>query len=101
MKKILAITLALLLTGCASTQPKIVVKNHLEIYVPNAIEQPAAPKLKKYDTRYDMSHPYNFRTFQENQLALSDYIVSLKSTISYYESQIEKGKEKQKELERE
>ena len=93
--------LACLLTGCVSNTPQVVVKTKIELYVPTAIEQPPAPRLKKYDTRYDLSHPYNFRAFQENQLALSDYIVSLQSTIDYYEKQIQKGQEKQKELQHE
>ena len=43
--------------------------------------------------------PANFRKLQENSLALTDYVISLRSTIQYYEDQIDEMTQKKQELE--
>lgn len=87
----------LLITGC--TTEKVVTQTKYEFYVPSKQVVPEAPELQKYDTRYGLDHPKNFRIFQENQLASSDYIISLRSVIEAYESQIDSMTEKKKEVE--
>ena len=42
----------------------------------------------------------NFRKFQENQLMLTDYIISLKSVISGYEKSIDVINAKKTEIEK-
>lgn len=85
-----------LLVGCAST-PQVVVQPRYMVYVPEKIATPAPPKLKTYDTRYGLDYPANFRKFQENSILLTDYAISLRETVNYYESQIDNlTKEKEK-----
>ena len=87
----------LFLTGC--TTEKVVTQTKYEFYVPSKQVVPDAPDLQQYDTNYGLDHPKNFRKFQENQLATSDYIISLRSVISAYEIQIDEMTAKKREVE--
>lgn len=88
MKYLLVLFLSLLLVGCASS-PRVVTKEKLLVYVPERIATPSTPKIEQYDTRYGLDHPINFRRFQQNQLLMSDYIITLRETIKYYEEQVD------------
>lgn len=99
MKGVLQLLLGILvLTGCA-TEPQKIYLTQYEVLVPSKMEVPEVPNLIKYDTKYGLDHPKNFRAFQTNQLLESDYIISLQNTIKFYENQIDKCNQEKESLE--
>lgn len=87
------------LCGCTTTKKEIVYVPKVTVLVPSKIAVPELTTLQKYDTKKDIMQPANFRKLQENSLALTDYVISLRSTIQYYEDQIDEMTQKKKELE--
>lgn len=87
------------LCGCTTTKKEIVYVPKVTVLVPSKIAVPELTTLQKYDTKKDIMQPANFRKLQENSLALTDYVISLRSTIQYYEDQIDEMTQKKQELE--
>lgn len=77
------------LTGCTTEHTVTVPETKLVVLTPDKIAVPAKPELLKYDTRYGLDHPTNFRRFQTNQIVLIDYITNLQNVIATYESEID------------
>ena len=88
----------LLMTGCATE--KVVVQYKYEVLSPEKQVLPAAPSIQLYNSSDSINSPSNFRKFQENQLMLTDYIISLKSVIAGYEKSIDNINEKKAEIEK-
>lgn len=88
----------LLMTGC--TTEKVVVQYKYEVLSPEKQVLPAAPSIQLYNSSDPINSPSNFRKFQENQLMLTDYIISLKSVISGYEKSIDVINAKKAEIEK-
>lgn len=86
-----------LLVGCTHTE--YVTKTNTVVLIPHKQVVPQAPALQKYDVRYGLDHPANFRKFQENQLRTSDYIINLRSALRGYEDEITRMEAKKAELE--
>lgn len=57
---------------------------------PTKVVRPAAPKLELYNTARGLDDPSNFRKFQRNTLLMTDYIISLQTTIQFYEQEIDR-----------
>ena len=88
----------LLMTGCATE--KVVVQYTYEVLCAEKQVVPATPELQFYNSSDPIDSPSNFRKFQENQLMLTDYIISLKSVISGYEKSIDVINSKKTEIEK-
>ena len=88
----------LLMTAC--TTEKVVVQYKYEVLSPEKQVVPATPELQFYNSSDPIDSPSNFRKFQENQLMLTDYIISLKSVISGYEKSIDVINSKKTEIEK-
>ena len=88
----------LLMTAC--TTEKVVVQYKYEVLSPEKQVLPATPELQFYNSSDPIDSPSNFRKFQENQLMLTDYIISLKSVISGYEKSIDVINAKKAEIEK-
>ena len=88
----------LLMTGCATE--KVVVQYKYEVLCPEKQVVPTTPELQFYNSLDPIDSPSNFRKFQENQLMLTDYIISLKSVISGYEKSIDVINAKKAEIEK-
>ena len=88
----------LLMTGCATE--KVVVQYKYEVLSPEKQVVPTTPTLQFYNSSDPIDSPSNFRKFQENQLMLTDYIISLKSVISGYEKSIDVINAKKTEIEK-
>ena len=88
----------LLMAGCATE--KVVVQYKYEVLSPEKQVLPAAPSIQLYNSSDPINSPSNFRKFQENQLMLTDYIISLKSVISGYEKSIDVINAKKAEIEK-
>ena len=88
----------LLMTAC--TTEKVVVQYKYEVLSPEKQVVPATPELQFYNSSDPIDSPSNFRKFQENQLMLTDYIISLKSVISGYEKSIDVINAKKAEIEK-
>ena len=88
----------LLMTAC--TTEKVVVQYKYEVLCPEKQVVPAAPAIQFYNSSEPIDSPSNFRKFQENQLMLTDYIISLKSVISGYEKSIDVINAKKTEIEK-
>ena len=88
----------LMMTAC--TTEKVVVQYKYEVLCPEKQVVPATPELQFYNSSDPIDSPSNFRKFQENQLMLTDYIISLKSVISGYEKSIDVINAKKAEIEK-
>lgn len=88
----------LVVTAC--TTEKVVVQYKYEVLSPEKQVLPAAPSIQLYNSSDPINSPSNFRKFQENQLMLTDYIISLKSVIAGYEKAIDNINEKKKEIDK-
>ena len=88
----------LLMTGCATE--KVVVQYKYEVLCPEKQVVPAAPMIQFYNSLEPIDSPSNFRKFQENQLMLTDYVISLKSVITGYEKSIDVINAKKEEIEK-
>lgn len=88
----------LMLTAC--TSEKVVVQYKYEVLCPEKQVVPAAPTIQFYNSSEPIDSPSNFRKFQENQLMLTDYIISLKSVITGYEKSIDVINVKKEEIEK-
>ena len=88
----------LMMTAC--TTEKVVVQYKYEVLSPEKQVLPATPELQFYNSSDPIDSPSNFRKFQENQLMLTDYIISLKSVISGYEKSIDVINAKKAEIEK-
>ena len=88
----------LMLTAC--TSEKVVVQYKYEVLCPEKQVVPTTPTLQFYNSSDPIDSPSNFRKFQENQLMLTDYIISLKSVISGYEKSIDVINAKKAEIEK-
>ena len=88
----------LLMTAC--TTEKVVVQYKYEVLCPEKQVVPTTPELQFYNSSDPIDSPSNFRKFQENQLMLTDYIISLKSVISGYEKSIDVINAKKAEIEK-
>jgi len=84
----------------ACTTEKVVVQYKYEVLCPEKQVVPAIPELQFYNSSDPINSPSNFRKFQENQLMLTDYIISLKSVISGYEKSIDVINSKKVEIEK-
>lgn len=60
---------------------------------PNPVPAPLAPTLERYDSRYGLDEPGNFRRFQRNTLLMTDYIISLQEVVGYYEKECQRLKQ--------
>ena len=101
MRYLLSLMLSLgtlMMTAC--TTEKVVVQYKYEVLSPEKQVLPATPKLQFYNSSDPIDSPSNFRKFQENQLMLTDYIISLKSVISGYEKSIDVINAKKTEIEK-
>lgn len=98
MKYLIGLMMAVVLTGC--TTEKTTIQYKYEVLSPEKQVVPDAPVLQFYDVTTPLTAPANFRKFQENQLALSDYVISLRSVISGYEKSIDLINEKRIEIEK-
>lgn len=90
MNKYLVLLLSLsFLTACTTTSHVAPIPESTKVYlVPNIVTRPVAPKLEIYNVSYGLDEPSNFSKFQRNMLLMTDYIISLQSTLDYYESEI-------------
>lgn len=88
----------LMMTAC--TTEKVVVQYKYEVLCPEKQVVPTTPSLQFYNSSDPIDSPSNFRKFQENQLMLTDYIISLKSVISGYEKSIDVINSKKTEIEK-
>ena len=88
----------LMMTAC--TTEKVVVQYKYEVLCPEKQVVPTTPELQFYNSSDPIDSPSNFRKFQENQLMLTDYIISLKSVISGYEKSIDVINAKKAEIEK-
>ena len=88
----------LMMTAC--TTEKVVVQYKYEVLSPEKQVVPTTPELQFYNSSDPIDSPSNFRKFQENQLMLTDYIISLKSVISGYEKSIDVINAKKAEIEK-
>ena len=88
----------LMMTAC--TTEKVVVQYKYEVLCPEKQVVPTTPILQFYNSSDPIDSPSNFRKFQENQLMLTDYIISLKSVISGYEKSIDVINAKKIEIEK-
>lgn len=88
----------LMMTAC--TTEKVVVQYKYEVLCPEKQVVPTTPALQFYNSSDSIDSPSNFRKFQENQLMLTDYIISLKSVISGYEKSIDVINSKKAEIEK-
>ena len=88
----------LMITAC--TTEKVVVQYKYEVLCPEKQVVPTTPTLQFYNSSDPIDSPSNFRKFQENQLMLTDYIISLKSVISGYEKSIDVINAKKAEIEK-
>ena len=88
----------LVVTAC--TTEKVVVQYKYEVLCPEKQVVPTTPTLQFYNSSDPINSPSNFRKFQENQLMLTDYIISLKSVISGYEKSIDVINAKKAEIEK-
>ena len=88
----------LMMTAC--TTEKVVVQYKYEVLCPEKQVVPTTPTLQFYNSSDPIDSPSNFRKFQENQLMLTDYIISLKSVISGYEKSIDVINAKKAEIEK-
>ena len=88
----------LMMTAC--TTEKVVVQYKYEVLCPEKQVVPTTPTLQFYNSSDPIDSPSNFRKFQENQLMLTDYIISLKSVISGYEKSIDVINAKKTEIEK-
>lgn len=86
------------MTGC--TTEKVVTQYKYEVLSPEKQVIPAAPSIQLYNSSDPINSPSNFRKFQENQLMLTDYIISLKSVIAGYEKSIDVINSKKVEIEK-
>lgn len=78
------------LTACTSSTNVTPIPESTKVYlVPSTVARPVAPKLSTYNTSYGLDEPSNFSKFQRNMLLMTDYIISLQSTLDYYESEID------------
>ena len=101
MRYLLSLMLSLgtlMMTAC--TTEKVVVQYKYEVLCPEKQVVPATPGLQFYNSSDPIDSPSNFRKFQENQLMLTDYIISLKSVISGYEKSIDVINAKKAEIEK-
>lgn len=91
MNKCLVLLLSLnFLTACTSLTNVTPIPESTKVYlVPSTVAIPSAPKLETYNTSYGLDEPSNFSKFQRNMLLMTDYIISLQSTLDYYESEID------------
>lgn len=89
---------SLMVTAC--TTEKVVVQYKYEVLCPEKQVVPTTPTLQFYNSSDPIDSPSNFRKFQENQLMLTDYIISLKSVISGYEKSIDVINAKKAEIEK-
>ena len=83
---------AFLVTSCSSSSAVIErapITNVIYQY-PEKVPHPAVPEIQKFAEDKALDHPYNFKIFQYNTLLLTDYIISLQSTIKYYEQEIDR-----------
>lgn len=88
----------LMMTAC--TTEKVVVQYKYEVLCPEKQVVPTTPTLQFYNSSDPIDSPSNFRKFQENQLMLTDYIISLKSVIAGYEKSIDVINAKKAEIEK-
>ena len=88
----------LMMTAC--TTEKVVVQYKYEVLCPEKQVVPTPPTFQFYNSSDPIDSPSNFRKFQENQLMLTDYIISLKSVISGYEKSIDVINSKKVEIEK-
>lgn len=101
MRYLLSLMLCLgTLMMIACTTEKVVVQYKYEVLCPEKQVVPTTPTLQFYNSSDPIDSPSNFRKFQENQLMLTDYIVSLKSVISGYEKSIDVINSKKTEIEK-
>ena len=101
MRYLLSLMLSLgtlMMTAC--TTEKVVVQYKYEVLCPEKQVVPTTPTLQFYNSSDPINSPSNFRKFQENQLMLTDYIISLKSVISGYEKSIDVINAKKAEIEK-
>ena len=101
MRYLLSLILSLgtlMMTAC--TTEKVVVQYKYEVLCPEKQVVPTTPTLQLYNSSDPIDSPSNFRKFQENQLMLTDYIISLKSVISGYEKSIDVINSKKVEIEK-
>lgn len=101
MRYLLSLMLSLgtlMMTAC--TTEKVVVQYKYEVLSPEKQVVPTTPELQFYNSSDPIDSPSNFRKFQENQLMLTDYIISLKSVISGYEKSIDVINAKKAEIEK-
>ena len=101
MRYLLSLILSLgtlMMTAC--TTEKVVVQYKYEVLCPEKQVVPTTPTLQLYNSSDPIDSPSNFRKFQENQLMLTDYIISLKSVISGYEKSIDVINAKKAEIEK-
>ena len=80
-----------LVTSCCTTEePSLAAPQKLVYLYPTKVAAPTPPELMTYKVTVGLDEPSNFRKLQYNTLLMSDYIISLKNTINYYESEIDR-----------
>ena len=90
MLKVLTLStiLSVLLSSC--TTIKEVPKTEYIVRVPEKMASPVAPTLIPLDPNKSLEDKTNFRNLQLNFSLLNNYIDSLRQTVNYYESSIDR-----------